>query len=365
MTRDVRIQESGTNQDFEDVKTLTTPVVGGGNATWMPEDETAVGEITITSNGEFVPSEHNLYGFYKVNVMVPGGGQGEYVSPGGIGVNIDGTIPMTQPDGTISNVRIGDGLYTPPPAGMGGTIDGVSVSGGTIAGIDPDTGDYVQYTVVDSNGVPTLSKTTPQDWYHDILTDEQVPQQYSQVREDVIDDIINQPLIASYMLVCITRYTSATIYTKSVYSGSNCIFTSIRATNGSPIDIIAASDTQGAQYTVNYYNKSYTSQGSDDDKLEGEYVQSGNAQTVTLNSEYTRNGKTVYYSDSGTYYKQKYFLVPENIDKDRSAHSYAGYLNSDGISRVAWSMVYGEVTDVEVNDGRYSSISGGGGGHSF
>lgn len=163
MTRSVRIQESGVSQDFSDVKTVTTPVVGGGNATWMPEDETAVGEITITGNGEFVPSEHDLYGFHKVNVMVPGGGQGEYVSPGGIGVNIDGTIPMTQPDGTISNVRIGDGPYTPPPAGIGGTIDGVSVSGGTIAGIDPDTGDYVQYTVVDSGGTPTLSKTTPQE----------------------------------------------------------------------------------------------------------------------------------------------------------------------------------------------------------
>lgn len=162
MTRSVRIQESGVSQDFSDVKTLTTPVVGGGNATWMPEDETAVGEITITGNGEFVPSEHDLYGFYKVNVMVPGGGQGEYVEPGGIGVNVDGTIPMTQPNGTISNVHVGTGAYTPPPAGAGGTVEGVSVSGGTVAGIDPETGDYVQYTVVDSNGVPTLSKTTPQ-----------------------------------------------------------------------------------------------------------------------------------------------------------------------------------------------------------
>lgn len=70
MSKNVAIKEGQTAKSFSDVAKLKTNLVGGGTATWVPEDETQLVEKTITQNGEYLPSSDSAYGFSKVTVDI-------------------------------------------------------------------------------------------------------------------------------------------------------------------------------------------------------------------------------------------------------------------------------------------------------
>lgn len=126
MTKSISIKEQGASRSFSGVSRVLTQV-SAGSAQWLPEDETMVGEISVTENGEFVPYSDGLYGYVKVTVNVEGGAE-ETIDNG------DGTVTTT----------------TPYPASIGGTV----------IGIDPDTGEITQVSVVEVSGVPTLQYVT-------------------------------------------------------------------------------------------------------------------------------------------------------------------------------------------------------------
>lgn len=130
MSKDIIIEESGVAKNLNDVDRITTKLVSGNSANWIPEDETELAEISVTSNGQYVASGFGYYGFVKVNVSVAGGSGSEVLPAiGGIDQIDVGTIDL-------------DDVYVEPPVG------GI---GSTIMGIDPTTGEWTTMTV-DGNG---------------------------------------------------------------------------------------------------------------------------------------------------------------------------------------------------------------------
>ena len=98
MSKTITIQEAGVPKSLNGVRKLNTKNSDGGATNWIPEDETEVGTLTITANGEYVASGSGLYGYSRVLVLVPGGGDVTVdgrtinVAPGGEGSAITGTI---------------------------------------------------------------------------------------------------------------------------------------------------------------------------------------------------------------------------------------------------------------------------------
>lgn len=73
MSKDIVLRRDGVPVVLRGVKSITTPLSGGSNMTWLPEDETIPIELTATENGEYLASDSGYYGYSKVDVMVPGG----------------------------------------------------------------------------------------------------------------------------------------------------------------------------------------------------------------------------------------------------------------------------------------------------
>ena len=130
MTKQITIKEDGVSKS-ESVDFINTQVAGG-SADWMPEDEAQEGVFYVYENGEYVPSEYGLYGFYAVGVLVPGGNGAETIQQGS-------STPA---------------YVTPLPAtGLGASV----------IGVDPIDGAMYRTEIQDVDGVPTLVKTKVAD----------------------------------------------------------------------------------------------------------------------------------------------------------------------------------------------------------
>lgn len=97
MSKDIYIAESGVRKDMSGVKKINTKLASGA-ANWIPEDEMSTDILTVTENGEYVASASGLYGYSRVLVLVPGGGDAVVdgrtitVPAGGEGSVIEGTV---------------------------------------------------------------------------------------------------------------------------------------------------------------------------------------------------------------------------------------------------------------------------------
>lgn len=73
MAKNITIAEGGVSRNFT-AKKLKTNLQGGGNCTWVPEDEAAdyctFKEITVRQNGTYKAEDSNCDGFDKVKVEV-------------------------------------------------------------------------------------------------------------------------------------------------------------------------------------------------------------------------------------------------------------------------------------------------------
>ena len=98
MSKSITIGQNGVFANLDNVRKINTKNTGGGATNWIPEDETSTDALTITANGEYVASQSGLYGYSRVLVLVPGGGDATVdgrtisVAPGGEGSSIAGTI---------------------------------------------------------------------------------------------------------------------------------------------------------------------------------------------------------------------------------------------------------------------------------
>ena len=73
MAKNITIAEDGVSRNFT-AKKLKTNLQGGGNCTWIPEDEAAdyctFKELKVTANGTYKASDKNCDGFDKVKVEI-------------------------------------------------------------------------------------------------------------------------------------------------------------------------------------------------------------------------------------------------------------------------------------------------------
>lgn len=122
MSKNIIIQEGGTDYQFTATK-LKTNKVGGGTCLWVPEDEVNLKTKRITTNGKHIASDDGAYGFKSVNVNVKGG-SGSANSSG---------APVTTYDS--------DGYVENAPGGIGSAV----------VGTDSQTGEWITVGV-DSNG---------------------------------------------------------------------------------------------------------------------------------------------------------------------------------------------------------------------
>jgi hypothetical protein len=112
------IQENGTDKTLS-VSKLVTKGQDSGTVAWVPEESTLVAEAYITHNGEYLASEHDLAGFFKVSVNVKGGddpkdedGNIDQPEPPSIGEDTYGPydLPDTPTDWDM-DPEYGDGTY--------------------------------------------------------------------------------------------------------------------------------------------------------------------------------------------------------------------------------------------------------------
>jgi len=124
--KQITIKEDGVSKS-ESVNFINTQVAGG-SANWMPEDEAQTGVFYVHANGEYVPSDYGLYGFFAVSVMVRGGNGAETMTP-------------ENPSPT----------YVKPLPATG--------TGASLIGVDPTDGALYRTEIQDVDGVPTMVKT--------------------------------------------------------------------------------------------------------------------------------------------------------------------------------------------------------------
>lgn len=134
MSKSVVIEETGVKKTVSYVSKLQ---VRGESSTdtWIPQDETVVGELTIRKNGEYVPADYGLYGAVLVNVMVQGGTGAEWCGgmPGGPDVEV-----VAYPLDPKLHPSPSQYVYTEP----------LPSDSGSIRGTDPETGENVTISVV-------------------------------------------------------------------------------------------------------------------------------------------------------------------------------------------------------------------------
>ena len=72
MSKDIVIQLKGEPQNLNDVEKIELVGVGDElGSTWVPEDETELGEAEFHANGNYKASDYNVYGWQRVVVDVP------------------------------------------------------------------------------------------------------------------------------------------------------------------------------------------------------------------------------------------------------------------------------------------------------
>ena len=133
MPKNVIISEDGRGRRFPNVSRLITSSNNRIDS-WVPTDERIIRQKYISKNGIYYAKDDEIYGFSKLTVNVPGGAQGY-------------TVP------TVASLPYGVEVATADPSQPMPIIPGTV--GSSVVGIDPDTG-LTSVMTVNPDG--TLSK---------------------------------------------------------------------------------------------------------------------------------------------------------------------------------------------------------------
>lgn len=123
MSKDVIIQEGGVGKTITADK-LRTAVVGGGDCSWVPEDETLLTTKTISENGTYRASDDGYYGYSEVTVN----GIGVATGKDGDG---DDAVAYTDPNtGDLVEQKVPSSIevVTPPTNPYGIYVDGQTIT---------------------------------------------------------------------------------------------------------------------------------------------------------------------------------------------------------------------------------------------
>ena len=404
--KQITIKEDGVSKS-ESVDFINTQVAGG-SANWMPEDEAQEGVFYVHANGEYVPSDYGLYGFYAVGVMVPGGNGAETIQPGrltptyvtplpatGLGASVIGVDPtdgamyrteIQDVDGvpTLVKTKVADSKQDYKPTSMKILIKPAKLSykaGEKIqyAGLVVQLLDSTGYTFVDEKfpqGIiswspvknllhPEYNLITPVEYAHDGNGDEVLPQSIGGVE------------IAGFPFSSMSRFkVSDTYWIRTEFAEPSAY-----------VSVAFKSSTEYVYTVIWASSKPFRYGGEVNTPRQQEPTQPS---TWNEASTYTYDNKTVYYGYVGTETRNgfvctaPYFYANKRITNDESKiYAWAmvyGDVKSDSNTPIQWKSPYDNKTyedafkiDVEsggenTSSGSSSSggsSSGGGGGHSF
>lgn len=158
MSKNIIIQEGGTNYQFT-AKKLKTDKVGGGSVLWVPEEETVLKKKKITEEGTYKASDEGVYGYSEVQVDVTGSGSvhGKRITQNGtykaeddgyigyskVKVNVRGGNGSADNSGRPRITFDSDGNIEDAPGGIGSAL----------SGIDPSTGEWITVGVDNSGNL--------------------------------------------------------------------------------------------------------------------------------------------------------------------------------------------------------------------
>lgn len=82
MSKNITIQEGGTDKSLNSIKKIKTSKQGGGSVLWIPEDDIDLGTKTITKNGTYKAKNDGKTGYSQVTVKVTNKAVGKDPSDG-------------------------------------------------------------------------------------------------------------------------------------------------------------------------------------------------------------------------------------------------------------------------------------------
>lgn len=316
MSKEIIIKEGGTAKQFDTDK-LETNIAAGGTCLWVPEDETQVGEITITKNGVYNAADDGLYGYYKVTVNGIG-----YA----VGLDSDGDEAMTySDDGELVTEKIPSSIDIDTPPTKTEYYDG-------------DTIDYSGIVVkayLESGGL----------WTDDEHPDGIIPIEELILTVETASDQTGEATATSDLYCGIRKpfpfadsvYVRTGIRRKN-YNDENYAelrFTGARFAvawnEGGGFRIIGATDEANKSYTYTetiIYTKGLPSRTE--------------TRTTSMRLSYTNGGKTVYYAGASFGYGMAGGLEEVKPVSTVQMEDLFGYKE-----QIAWTMVYGEISGFE------------------
>lgn len=326
MSKNIIIQEGGVAKQMTADK-LKTNLVGGGTCLWVPEDGTMLGTKTITENGTYKASEDGYYGYSEVTVSGIGSATGK--DPDGSGDEATAGVDPETGEIVISKLPSSIIVDTPPTKqeySIGQTID---YSGMVVKAYLQSGGVWADST--HPNGVvPNSELVLPMS----TVSGDDVEDKPDEASSDLDISPLPNPIgIVSggvnyfeYEGSTGNKYTGS--YTVTPASGKDvkCFTYSISGAD-SVARTFFASDQSGALAIITYRRVGYDIYGR---QIADDY------ETTMIDSDkqYTYNGKTVYYKNSGNFVG--------GVEDNTFPH-YTWYdFEKEGM--VAWTMIYGNVT---------------------
>lgn len=325
MSKNITIQEGGTAKQLT-VDKLKTNLVGGGACLWVPEDETSLGTKHISENGTYKASDDGYYGYSEVTVN-------------GIGIAVgkdsdgDSAYASTDPEtGVIGIKKLPSSIrITTPPTKLS-YIDGESIDyGGMVVKAYLESGE--PWTDAGHrDGIIPISELTLPVTHADYSS----ASHSSKVQTDF--NIEPNPFDMGSL-----DYVDAWSVGGGAYrrSESHVSFTgAIKNLSGNLGDRIIASSSpfSGTSQLLVYGVSKEEAEGKTTAEIAhsnlGTFIYS-NESVVQNNNSFTYEGKTVYYSASG---------MPLNGYFD------IGFITTGITEQIAWSMVYGDITESGVQD---------------
>lgn len=301
MSKNIIIQEGGLGKQLTADK-LKTNLVGGGSCLWVPEDETALGTKYISENGTYRAANDGYYGYSEVTVS---------------GV---GTVTGKDPD-TGEDVEVHK---------------------------DPDTGEIVETVIPASISVTTPPSKTDYNDGETIDFTGMVVKAYKSSGDVWTDSTHPDGVIPHSELIFPVTTASASGTLPSHESDGSIVGTKIKSAGLSGKTITGQVEELDAQYNISPFNAVQVAivngtyvvaSGSDfgqcwfnKTRLDG----SGGQGFAIYPSQFTHDGKTVYYKTAGF---PAHNIMENNFDVI-PVNTVPSVPNEHSLAECAWEMIY-------------------------
>lgn len=299
----ISIKEGGTAKQFGHVNKLKISNQGGGTSLWVPEDAVKTKNLYVTKNGTYYANkdEDKPYGYDEVSV------------------NITDEAYGYDDDGNLWDVGVDDDDF----------LEEEELPTEIKVVTPPDKLEYVVGEPIDPKGMVVIAYNGDgSEWgelsFGEYLLDPPIALNDGETKKSATSDLETDPPQPIY-------FGDTMVIKTHSGSGSSAITTTETFTGATFVLMlydgyrwIAVSTSEDGTYTQRVL-RAYDTGG----------VISDDTYTDDFGHSYTNDGKTVYYDQGGrTTIKNREFIQPPTNTVN----------HSPTYSRVAWTVIYGDIT---------------------